>query len=124
MATGISKTLNGTPVLGSGGLPPGAQNATYLVMLTIAVLALVSAWRRLPAPYVLFAVLALLLCTSSSVALEPLKGFGRYMLPIFPLWIGAGAWMQERRITAAILMTSTALLVVYTFEFARWVSVF
>jgi hypothetical protein len=122
--TGISRTLSGKPVISAGGLPPGIENIIYAIALTIAVLSLVCAWRRLPTPYVLFTALAILLCTSSSVAMEPLKGFDRYMLPIFPLWIGAGAWMQERRLTGAILMTSTILLVVYTFEFARWVSVF
>lgn len=72
----------------------------------------------------LFAGLVILICTSNAVALEPLKGFGRYMLPIFPLWIGAAAWLQERRLMPAALALSTVFLIFYTVEFTRWASVF
>ena len=56
--------------------------------------------------------------------MEPLKGFDRYMLPMFPLWIGAAAWLQERRLMPIVLTITTVLLVFYTVEFTRWISVF
>jgi hypothetical protein len=110
---------------GAGVLAPGIQNLNDLCLFLISVMALVSGWRRLPKEYVLAAALVLLFCTSSAVdGTEPLKGFGRYLLPIFPLWIGAAAWIEERRLTTAVLTVSTVLLVIYATLFARWVAVF
>ena len=108
----------------TGGLPLGTQNCIYLLVFGVAVAALVSTWRRLPKEYAIYGLLAILLCTSSAITLEPLKGFDRYMLPIFPLWIGAAAWISERRLTAAVLCLSGVMLVVYTIQFTRWISVF
>jgi hypothetical protein len=120
---GVHESLgSGAPP--TGGFGPGPQNMIYLVVLGIAILGLGNSWHRLPREYTLFALLAILVCTSSAVALEPLKGFDRYMLPIFPLWIGAAGWISERRVTAAVLAVSITLLIVETIQFTRWVSVF
>ncbi len=119
---GLHHTL-GWPTAGNV-LPSPFQNLSYLVWLTVAILALVSAWRRLPREYVLFAGLAILICTSSAVAMDPLQGFGRYMLPIFPLWIGLAVWLERHRLTAAVVTISTVLLIFYTVDFTRWLSVF
>ena len=100
------------------------QNLSYLVWLTVTILALVSARRRLPREYVLFAGLAILICTSSAVAMDPLEGFDRYMLPIFPLWIGLAAWLERHRLTGAVVTISTVLLVMCTIDFTRWLAVF
>jgi Dolichyl-phosphate-mannose-protein mannosyltransferase len=124
MVVGFNQTFHGVPLVVRGGLTPGPQNLFYLAVLTIAILALISAWQRLPKEYALFAVLVILLCTSSAVATEPLKGLDRYMLPIFPLWIGAAAWLQKRGLMPVVLTISTLMLVFYTVEFTRWVSVF
>lgn len=120
---GLRQQLAGTapPI---GGLPLGTQNVIYLVVLAISLLALVVTWRRLPRAYGVYALSAILLCTSSAVTLEPLRGFDRYMLPIFPLWIGAAVWVTERRMTVATLTLSSAMLVMYTVEFTRWMTVF
>lgn len=122
VATGISHTLHGLPAMGA--FDPNFQNMTYLILLMIAILGLVIAWRRLPKEYGLFGALAILICTSSAVAFRPLQGFGRYMLPIFPLWIGAAAWFEKRRLTPAAVTISAVLLAFYTMEFTRWASVF
>jgi hypothetical protein len=122
--TGISQSYHGIAAVTGGPFAPGFQNLIYLVVFAITILALVSALRRLPNEYALFAVLAILICASSAVAMEPLKGFDRYMLPIFPLWIGAAAWLQERRLMPIVLTITTVLLVFYTVEFTRWISVF
>jgi hypothetical protein len=123
VVAGLNRTVHGMPPAG-GLFAPGVQNIIYLGVLVIAILALINAWKRLPKEYALFAGLVMLVCTSSAVAQEPLKGFDRYLLPIFPLWIGAATWLEQRKLTSAILRISTVLLVFYTVEFARWVSVF
>jgi hypothetical protein len=121
--TGLRQSFEGAgPSL--GGLPVGPQNVIHLLVLLVAIMALVSVWRRLPAEYSLFTLLAILVCTSSMVTEEPLQGFSRYMLPIFPLWLGAAAWIAERRLTTAAMTLSTAMLIVYTIQFTRWISVF
>jgi hypothetical protein len=50
----------------------------------------------------------------------PLEAFDRYMLPIFPLWIGAAAWVEKQRILRPLLLLSVVALVFYTVMFARW----
>jgi hypothetical protein len=108
----------------TGGLPLGTQNCVYLLVFAIAVAALVNTWRRLPKEYAVYGLLVMLICTSSAVTLEPLKGFDRYMLPVFPLWIGAATWISERRVQAAAMLLSSAALIVYTVQFTRWIAVF
>jgi len=122
--SGMSQSYHGVAPATGGPFAPGFQNIIYLGFFAITILALVSAWRRLPKEYALFAALTILVCASSAVAMEPLKGFDRYMLPIFPLWMGAAAWLEERRLMPVVLTLSTVLLVFYTVEFTRWVSVF
>ena len=120
----LHQPLYGTSVDPGSVFPPAIQNLFYLAVLAVAILALVSAWRRLPSEYALFGLLAIILCTSSAVAMEPLKGFDRYVLPIFPLWIGAAAWVEKRGLTPAVLTVSSALLVLFTIDFTRWIPVF
>jgi hypothetical protein len=147
-STGYSRTLVGTPVMiwraldaGLTGLwqtfhgyrpiatdvaDPfriGFQNLIYLVVLVIALAALIAAWRRLPREYAVLAILMLVVTTSSAVAGRPLESFDRYLLPIFPLWMAAAAWLQEHRLTRPVLQISSLLLVFYTVMFARWVFV-
>lgn len=120
---GLHDELTGTAPP-TGGLPLGTQNCIYLAVLGVTLLALGNAWRRLPKEYAVYGLLAILLCTSSAVTMEPLKGFDRYMLPIFPLWIGAAAWISERRLLPAVMSLSSVMLAVYTIQFTRWMAVF
>jgi hypothetical protein len=119
----LNQSLHGTTLPG-GLFPLAVQNIFYLAVLAAAVLALVSVGRRLPAEYALFGLLTILVCTSSAVAGEPLKGFDRYILPVFPLWIGAAAWVEKRGLTTVVVVTSAALMVFFTIDFTRWISVF
>jgi len=121
---GLRRTFHGGPVSAGNALPSPYQNLTYLVWFAITILGFVSAWRRLPKEYALFAGLAILICTSSAVAMDPLQGFGRYMMPIFPLCIGLAVWLEKHRLTGAVVTISTVLLVLFTIDFTRWVSVF
>lgn len=107
------------PTLG-GAFSSGAENIALLAVLGIAVLALVVAFRRLPLAYGAYAGAALLVCIWSPVAGEPLKSLDRYTLTIFPLWMAAGAWLSERRLTRVTLLASAGLLAFWTFQFATW----
>ena len=120
----LHQPLYGTSVDPGSVFPPAIQNLFYLAVLAAAVLALASVWRRLPAEYALYGLLVILVAASSAVAMEPLKGFDRYVLPVFPLWIGAAVWVEKRGLTPVVLTLSTALLVFFTIDFTRWIPVF
>jgi len=104
----------------SGPFSSGAQNVLLLAVLVIAVAALRATLRRLPPAYGAYAAAALLACTASPVAGEPLKSLDRYVLTIFPLWVAAAAWIAERRLTRTVVVASAALLAFFTFQFATW----
>jgi Mannosyltransferase (PIG-V) len=103
-----------------GPFSAGAENILLLVVLAIAVLALAVAFTRLPVAYGLYGAAALLVCTWSPVAGEPLKSLDRYTLTIFPLWMAAGAWISERRLVRVALLAGAGLLAFWTFQFATW----
>jgi len=87
----------------------------------IAVAALALAWRRVPRVYWIFAIVQLAQITSFPTKTEPLIGLPRYLLPIFPLFMGAGAYLAERRSAARItLMASTGLLVLFSALWGYW----
>ena len=120
----FSQSLHGNTFGAGAMLAPAVQNLFYLAVFAIAVLGLISVWRRLPTEYALFGALAILVFASSAVAMEPLKGFDRYMLPIFPLWIGIASWVEKRGLTSVVVAASSFILVFYTIDFTRWLSVF
>lgn len=103
-----------------GPFTAGAESILLLGVLALAVVALVAAFRRLPLAYGAYACAALLVCTWSPVAGQPLKSVDRYTLTIFPLWMVAGAWISERRLTRVTLLVSGGLLAFWTFQFAAW----
>jgi hypothetical protein len=124
IVTGLGQVIQGTALPRGEPWAPGIENVVFLAAFGAAVAALVAAWRYLPREYVLFGAVAIILCSSSAVEFEPLKGFDRYMMPIFPLWIGAAAWLERRRLMPYVLAISAVMLVFETMEFTRWVSVF
>ncbi len=107
------------PSLG-GPFSNGAESIVLLAVLGIAVAALVAVIRRLPVQYGAYALATLLVCIWSPVAGQPLKSLDRYTLTIFPLWMAAGAWLSERRMTRAVVLLGAALLAFWTFQFATW----
>lgn len=92
-------------------------------VLTVSVLALAGITRRLPAPYVLYSGLTIVLCLSSPVPAQPLISFDRYMLTVFPLWMGAGAWLSRRK-RAPVVCACAIGLAFYSFQFSTgaWVA--
>jgi hypothetical protein len=103
-----------------GPFTVGAESVLLLGVLALAVVALVAAFRRLPIAYGAYACAALLVSIWSPVAGQPLRSVDRYTLTIFPLWMVAGAWISQRRLTRATLLVSAGLLAFWTFQFATW----
>lgn len=98
-----------------------ARNMIDVVFIAVAVGALALAWRRVPRVYLIFAIVQLAQVTSFPTKTEPMIGLPRYLLPIFPLFMGAGAYLAERRSAARIaLVTSTALLVLFSALWGYW----
>ncbi|HTP18358.1 MAG TPA: mannosyltransferase family protein [Solirubrobacteraceae bacterium] len=98
-----------------------ARNLIDVAFLGVAVAALVAAWSRVPRAYVLFAVVQLAEVTSFPTDTEPMIGLARYLLPMFALFMGAGAYLAERRTAARItLVTSAVLLALFSGLWAYW----
>lgn len=124
-AHGVAGLLTGQqPLIATGSLAspfaPGAQSIYLLGVLLAAAAAVVVCSRRLPLGYTVLAVLALLLATASPVAGQPLKSLDRYVLTVFPVWMAAGAWLAERRWLWPVVVSSAAVLVFFTVQFAAW----
>lgn len=96
------------------------ESVFLFAVFLLAVGMLVLVFRGLGPIYGVYSLLALLVGLSSQNRLQPLQGFDRYLLDVFPLWVGAGAWVAERRALRAVITISAALLVFSSLEFATW----
>jgi hypothetical protein len=103
-----------------GPFTPHFDSLVLLAVLAIALVALVAVFRRLPAAYGAYALLALLVVIFSETKIQPLEGLDRYALTIFPLWMGAAAWLAERRAVRPVVIAGAALLAFYSYQFATW----
>jgi hypothetical protein len=99
----------------------GSQNLIYLIVFGIAIASLIGAWRRLPKLYAIYSALVLIVCVWSPTPELPLRSIDRYSLVLFPLWMAAAAWLEERRRVWPVLCISTSLLIFYCVLAARWV---
>jgi hypothetical protein len=89
--------------------------------LAMAVAGLATAWRRVPLAYVVYSVAVLAQALSFPAPHEPMIGLARYMLPIFPLFMGLAARLSGRRpLTLAVLGVSGVLLAVFSGLWAYW----
>jgi hypothetical protein len=121
--SGLWRTLHGVPPvsrLSPYALTMPFQGFVYLVVLTICIASLFQVWQRLPKVYAIYSALFLITITSSPIQGDPLHSFDRYVLPLFPLWVGAAAWLQQRRLLKPAIELSAVLLLFYTFQFGRW----
>jgi Mannosyltransferase (PIG-V) len=110
-----------TPLGAAAPVSWHVRNLIDLGFLVLAVAAVAVGWNRIPRTYVLFAVIQLVQITSFPIAAEPMMGFTRYLLGMVPLFLGAGAYLAERRTAArATLFVSAALLVVFSGLWAYW----
>lgn len=98
-----------------------SRNLIDVAFLGLAVAALVVGWTRVPRVYVIFAIVQLAEVTSFPTGTEPMIGLARYLLPMFALFMGASAYLAERRTAARItLVASAVLLAVFSGLWAYW----
>lgn len=121
--SGIGHTLSGGtlvhPTIGSP-FSVGFGNLVELIVLMLAIWTLILAFRALPAPYGIFSLLVLILSVWSPSALVPLRSLDRYVLVVFPLWMGAGDWLARHRLLVPVTVLGAGLMAFYAIEFARW----
>jgi hypothetical protein len=98
-----------------------SRNLIDVAFLALALASLAVAWSRVPRVYVVFAMVQLAEVTSFPTGTEPMIGLARYLLPMFALFMGTGAYLAERRTAARVtLATSVVLLAVFSGLWAYW----
>jgi hypothetical protein len=89
--------------------------------LLVAIVGVAMAWKRVPRVYVIYGILQLVQVTSFPAGSEPMIGLPRYTLAMFALFMGAGAYLAERRTAARVtLAISSVLLVAFSGLWAYW----
>jgi hypothetical protein len=97
------------------------HNLIDLGFLAFAAAGLALSWRRVPVAYFAYAVALLVEALSYPIAAEPLESFSRYLLTMFPLFMGWGAWLGPRpRLNRWIICTSGLLLAAFSGLWAFW----
>lgn len=123
---GLRQLLHGSRVpvyFSSAGGDPftvAGQNLMLLGFLILGGVACIGALRRLPIAYGAYAVAALALPLSSPITPQPLDGLPRYEVVLFPLFMWAAAWLDERDWGDTGLAGSAVLLGLFTAMFATW----
>jgi len=107
----------------SGGLESGGiANLLEFTGFAAAVAMLAACWRRLPAAWTLYALAALLFPLLYSTEARPLYSLPRFVVVVFPLFVGAAAVLAPRplwrRIVTAVFLV---LLVFSTVLFASFI---
>lgn len=98
-----------------------AENALYLLLLVVALVAVLGIFRTLPFAYGLYAAASLLVMVSAPVSWQPLMSFGRLLAVVFPIPMFVALKFDGRRLAlGAVLSVSAALLVCATALFATW----
>lgn len=119
---GLGKAWTTTLELGGSGgpdplWPSELLNAAFLVLfLVLAIIA----WRRLGAPYGLFAAFSLALPLSFPSTPSPLLSLPRFGLVVFPLFLALALVGSRPRAHLVIVALSSTLLVLATMEWVRW----
>jgi len=114
------------PILGmrlpSGGLDSDViANLLEFSSFAAAVAMLVACWRKLPAAYTLYALAALLFPLLYSTTARPLYSLPRFIIVVFPLFIGAAVVLAPHRVWRWVVVAAMgALLVASTVLFASF----
>ena len=83
---------------------------------------LVACWRKLPAAYTLYALAALLFPLLYSTAARPLYTLPRFIVVVFPLFIGAAVVLAPHRVWRWVVVGFLGvLLVASTVLFASFI---
>jgi hypothetical protein len=123
---GLRQLIHGSPVpvyfTAAGGDPfvVAGQNLMLFAFLVLGVLACVGALRRLPIAYGAYVLAALALPLSDPVTPQPLASLPRYEVVLFPLFMWAAVWLEERGWGDSGLAGSAVLLGFFTTMFATW----
>ena len=94
-----------------------AVNVEAFAWLVLFVVLTVVAWRRLGAPYGVFAALSLALPLSEPWNVFPLFSLPRFGLVVFPFFMALATLARTRRAYAALIVVSTLVLAI---DVARW----
>ncbi len=96
------------------------NNFWELGWLVFAAIAVVGCFRRLPAAYGAYALVALAIPLSYPVDDYPLTSLSRFIAVLFPLWMWVALWTTERRLFRPVLALSALGLALYAGQFATW----
>lgn len=119
----VRHVLTGTGVRVGPGDPLSwsAHDLIDIPFGVFAIVGLVAAWRRVPFAYFAYAAALLAQAMSYPVSHEALGSISRYVMVIFPLFIGWALLLRSRpRLRIAILGISAALLAVFSGLWAMW----
>lgn len=97
-----------------------ALNLSTLAFLILFLILMVIAWRRLGAPYGLFAALSLAIPLSVPSSRWPLLSVPRFGLVVFPFFLALAVLGRKPRAHAAILAVSSIMLGVAIVQWALW----
>ena len=113
-------TIFGDLSLLPSGLLPGerlevlfARTMLPFAALLFAAFCLVPVFRRLPVPYGIYCVLALLVPLLQPSRLVPLYSYHRFVLVVFPLFMGLGVVLEKRTKLFWILASLSFALMLY-----------
>jgi hypothetical protein len=108
-------------VRGAGPVSGPTHNLIDLVFVAFAVAGLALSWRRVPSAYLVYGLALLAQALSYPTLAEPLQSVPRYLLVIFPAFMGWGAWLGERpRCSRQALTASATLLAGFSALWAIW----
>ncbi len=113
-------------ILFQTGIPSlGPSNFYNFLFAIFAILMVVIMFKRLPFYLWTYTVLALLVPLSYPASSNPLMSMPRLVLEAFPIFIGLGVWISEKRwirITYFLTALPLGLLFVSLFATAHWVA--
>ena len=119
----VRHVLTGTGVKVGPGDPLSwsAHDLIDIPFAVFAIVGLLAAWRRVPFAYFAYAAALLAQAMSYPVSHEPLGSISRYVMVIFPLFIGWALLLRSRpRLRIAVLGISAVLLAVFSGLWAMW----
>jgi hypothetical protein len=123
---GLRQLVHGSPVpvyfTAAGGDPftVAGLNLTLFAFLVLGVCAIIGTLRRFPIAYGAYVLAALALPLSDPVKPQPLASLPRYEVVLFPLFMWAALWLEERGWADSGLAGSAVLLGLFTTMFATW----
>ena len=107
----------------------GIQNQGYwiidLLLVSVVIVAVVAGWRRLPVPYLVYALGSLVIPLSYPFPPRPLLSMPRFVVVIFPaFWVMADASERHRLPYTAVVATFAAGLGLLAVLFMNWWYIF